>query len=143
MRTVNWNSDKAKMERTIPIFRGLIASDPQDNYHRNHAQLGYALKDKREPNWKEAEIELTKAITIRDKLAEPGWMYYEFNRAICRTNLDKAFKEGKESAPEVREQILKDLESASASELRAKLLTQADIKRWSELNKVDMASFES
>jgi hypothetical protein len=36
----------------------------ENKYHHNYAELGYALKDKKEPNWKDAEQALTRAITI-------------------------------------------------------------------------------
>jgi hypothetical protein len=46
-RRENWRDNTEVMERTIPIFRALIASDPEKRFHRNHGQLGYALKDQR------------------------------------------------------------------------------------------------
>lgn len=57
LRRTEWNQNKERMELTIPIFRALIVSDTKGEFHRNHAQLGYALKDQRRPNWPEAERE--------------------------------------------------------------------------------------
>jgi hypothetical protein len=89
-RQQNWKDNKQKIELVIPIFQSLIASDPEQRFHRNHAQLGYALKDKVNPDWQSAETELTKAIEIRDKKIEIGkWLFYEFNRAYCRIMLNK------------------------------------------------------
>src|SRR5262249_8152901 len=65
-RRESYDSDKPKMERTIPVFRALIAAEGDHPFHRSHAQLGYALKDQTEPNLHEAEEELTKAIQLRD-----------------------------------------------------------------------------
>jgi hypothetical protein len=99
VRSENWrdSQNKPKMELTIPIFRALIASDKDNIYYANHGQLGFALKDKNHPtldDWKEAENELTKAIEIRGSWREKGWLFYEFNRAICRIKLDDNFSKG-------------------------------------------------
>ncbi|AKB74055.1 hypothetical protein MSLAZ_0794 [Methanosarcina lacustris Z-7289] len=45
IRFQNWRNYKPVMERTIPIFRALIASDTENKNHRNHGNLGFALKD--------------------------------------------------------------------------------------------------
>jgi len=45
-RSENWRQNKTKMARTIPIYRALIAVDQDRQYHRNHGELGFALKDK-------------------------------------------------------------------------------------------------
>lgn len=107
-RSNNWKERRTKpiMERTIPIFRALIASYSEDIYHLNHGQLGFALKDQRQPNWSEADAELTKAIELRGPWQEKGWLLYEFNRAICKINLDHAFYQGKESNNETKNQII-------------------------------------
>ena len=65
VRSDNWRQDKAKMESTIPVFKALISDDTENQYHMNHGQLGFALKDQRTPDWTEAEKELTKAIELR------------------------------------------------------------------------------
>ena len=53
---------KPVMERTLPIFRALANSDARNEFHANHGQLGFALKDKRTPDWAEAEKELTRQL---------------------------------------------------------------------------------
>jgi hypothetical protein len=78
-----------RVKRTIRVFRALVNNDPESRYHRNHAQLGYALKDQTKPQYGDALSELNTAIKMRDDLKDPskkdaGWKVYEFNRAICR-----------------------------------------------------------
>ena len=75
--------DKAKMERTIPIFRALLDTD-QDHMHHIRGQLGFALKDKTQPDYGGAIEQLSEAIDLRDSSGETGWLFYEFNRALAR-----------------------------------------------------------
>lgn len=90
-RSENWRQNKTKMARTIPIFQALIAVDKDRQYHRNHGELGFALKDKEPPDWAAAKIELDEAIRIRDRIGdsdEPYYRLYEYNRAMCQIQLD-------------------------------------------------------
>jgi len=135
LRTAEWNRNKQRMELTIPIFRALIASDPNGEFHRNHAQLGYALKDQRRPNWQEAERELSRAIEIRGPWQEHGWMWYEFNRAVCLVAQDEAFQEGRPSTREARAAILAELRVA-ATALAGRFAGEPRLVRWLELNGV-------
>ena len=139
-RSENWEklADKPKMERTIPIFRALIASDTEGVQHENHGQLGFALKDQRNPNWVEAQAELTEAIRLRGDWKKSGWLpHYEFVRAMCRINLDEAFKSGKPTDEETKQSILSDLEVAfSDYQVKELALKQPDVKKWMELNSV-------
>jgi len=138
LRAENWfeAKNKAKMERAIPIFEALINSDKDDEYHRNYGQLGYALKDSRSPNWEKAEAILSKAIQIRGSWQENGWLWYEFNRAICRIVLDDPRQERPSSA-EVRRNILEDLQAVFST---APFVTMAEnhseITKWIGVNKV-------
>jgi hypothetical protein len=75
------------LRQVIPVFECLIEDDRENKYHRNHAQLGFVLKDKPNPDWKRAEDELSRAIEIRTGRGERGFLAYEFNRAICRIKL--------------------------------------------------------
>lgn len=137
VRGDNWrdSATKPKMERTIPLFRALIKCDPDDQYHVNHGQLGFALKDKREPDWAEAERELTRAIEIRGSWEQKGWFFYEFNRALCRIHLDAAFGQGRSSTPESRDRILQDLRVAShMEEIRRLVPEDPTIQNWIALN---------
>jgi hypothetical protein len=142
VRSENWRDRRTKprMERTIPIFRALIASDTDDVYHANHGQLGFALKDQRQPDWAGAESELSKAIEIRGPWQEHGWSFYEFNRAICRITLDSAFKQGKASDKQMKQTILADLNAASNAPALADLIREdLTISSWMALNKATLA----
>lgn len=75
--------DLLKMERTIPIFRALLEADPEHK-HVIHGQLGFALKDKTEPDHQGAIEHLSEAISERNVNGETGWLFYEFNRALSR-----------------------------------------------------------
>jgi hypothetical protein len=139
LRSDNWRDPKSKpkMELTIPVFSALIRSDTESRYHRNHAQLGYALKDKLQPDWVEAEKELTTAIGIRGSWQENGWLFYEFNRAQCRIMLDPAFQQDLESDRTHKGPILEDLRAVSqASDLSEILRTDPVIRKWMDLNGV-------
>lgn len=134
-RSANWDTDKEKVKCTIPIFRALIENDNENKYHRNHGQLGYALKDQSDPDWVEAEAELSKAIEIREALRETGWRFYEFNRALCRIKQDAAFKAGKASKAEARKKILTDLRvAAQVLLIRNIILDNPEIKEWMSRN---------
>lgn len=133
IRSAEWNRDKAKMELTIPIFVALIASDSEQKYHRNHGQLGYALKDKSTPDWVEAEKELNVAIKIRGDWDKGGWLWYEFNRAVCRIVQDSSFRRGQASNSTTRERILDDLRAA-ATVLKSYFEKEEHIAAWLQLN---------
>ena len=112
-------------------------------YHLNHGQLGFALKDKREPDWAEAERELGKAIAIRGSWEQKGWFSYEFNRALCRIHLDAAFGQGRESATEAKDQILRDLRVAAHSEeIRGIILENQTLQSWMALNRLSPQAWE-
>jgi len=133
LRTRTWERDKPLMERTIPVFRGLAAGDP-DN-HRVHGQLGFALKDQRNPLWAEAEKELTIAIRLRNASGDDGWWHlYDFNRAVCRVMKDGAYSEGLESSPSTRAQVVQDLSVLTARE--SELLAWPTLADWMTLNHV-------
>lgn len=139
IRGENWRDalTKAKMERTIPLFRALIHNDPEGRFHMNHGQLAFALKDKRDPDWAGAEKELSKAIEIRGPADRNGWYLYEFNRSLCRVMLDPAFGQGQASREDVQHRILEDIHIASHAE-DVKHIIQNDprIQKWLSLNKV-------
>lgn len=140
VRRTTWRDSKAKerMERTIPIFRALIASDNEGKYHRNHGQLGFALKDQRRPEWSEAQAALSEAIRRRGAWEAHGWLFYEFNRAICRMKMDEQFHRALPSSSEAKAGILSDLQAAShAEDLRDYIAADETIAEWMDLNKVD------
>lgn len=143
VRRENWkkHETKAKMERTIPIFRALIESDIKGEYHSNHGQLGYALKDQRIPNWKEACEELTKAIEIRGSWQTNPFLFYEFNRAICKICMDQNFIDKKESSDDVKKSILADLQVAKRSRMITNIISKdPKITEWLTLNNIDITT---
>jgi hypothetical protein len=139
VRRENWENPqtKYKMERTIPIFRALIMSDTENVFHANHGQLGFALKDKRQPDWVEAEAELTKAIEIRGSWKDQGWLFYEFNRAVCRIERDAAFKSDNPSDDTIKRIILDDLRTAANAPMLVDIIMRdTTIKKWMDLNNI-------
>lgn len=106
-RTWKDNATKGDMERTIPIFKALIEDDERDEYHMNHGQLGFALKDKRQPDFLAAEQELTRAIQLRGNWRERGWVIYEFARAVAR--IGRRGEVSNEAKKQLDESIRSDL----------------------------------
>jgi hypothetical protein len=92
---------KSLVEKVIPIFEALIQADIDNKYHRNHAQLAYALIDKPIPDLNRALEEINKAIQIRVDKNETNFLGYEFVRAIINIKL------GAET-----EKVLSDLNTA-------------------------------
>jgi len=139
-----WRSlpDKPKMERTIPVFRALIASDTENVYHANHGQLGFALKDQRNPDWAGARDELTEAIKLRGDWRASGMTpWYELVRAMCYIRLDPAFKNNTASDARTRQAITADLEVAFAdADTRDAAIGDEVVTEWMELNGLTASS---
>lgn len=141
LRSDNWESDPAIIERTIPIFLALIEGDSTD--HRNYAELGFVMKDKQNPDWEKAKENLTKAIELRKDWKKKGaWTtHYELVRAICEIQLDVKFADGVSSEKSICESILSDLKQA----VRGKVLTPDNIEEmqgglvthWLQINQID------
>jgi hypothetical protein len=112
VRNVNMKDDKDLMALTIPVFYALIAADIDNKFHRNHGSLGWTLKDKSSPDWREARAELAKAMTIRDRLNVTGWRLYEANRALCSIKILQAPQPGDPSQAELTASIGRDLDAA-------------------------------
>jgi tetratricopeptide (TPR) repeat protein len=106
----NWECNKKRMARTMPIFRALIELDKEQEHHRSHAQLGYCYKDHRQPDYAKALEHLDKAIEIRKKRRICGWTIYEFNRALCRIEL--TLQSSGPSPAHLQNAILEDLQCA-------------------------------
>lgn len=139
VRGDNWRDviNKPKMERTIPLFRALIHNDVENRYHMNHGQLGFALKDKTQPEWAEAERELTAAIEIRGPWETSGWLFYEFNRALCRIMSDPAFVQDHPSNEDRKTLILQDLRVAvNAEDIGRILRSDPVIQKWMSINSI-------
>lgn len=83
-RRTTWRDPaaKARMTRTVPVFRALTEIDPGN--HRYWGELGFALKDQTSPDRSAAISALDNAIARRGDAAEHGWELYEFGRALAR-----------------------------------------------------------
>lgn len=112
-------------------FRALIAADKDERFHRHFAELSYALKDSREPDFKGAETALTKAMDIRDRQGVPGYRFYELNRAVCRIQQDPTPDPSRPSEKKTLERILADLHRAAEEPKPAAVLAEdAVILNW-------------
>lgn len=139
-RYQNWKNDKRAMERAIPIFRALIAADEKGEFHRNYGQLGYALKDKREPDLDEANEKLSQAIRLRGE-GSTEWPSYEANRAIVRIMLGDKFEKGFASSEGATAAILADLKLGFADPwTRPWVSTNEAVVRWLEQKHIDPAT---
>lgn len=109
IRRNNWRSDKAVMERAIPVFEALIAADTRNEHYEIRSQLGYALRDRQNASKSDIERALglfEAAIRLRDR--QGGFnRNYEFSRAMCRIALDPTGT-GPSKSP-LRDQIISDL----------------------------------
>ena len=138
VRSLNWENQKLIMERTIPIFIALIEDDTEKRYHRNHAQLGFALKDQCKPDYAKAKEALTTAINRRGPWEDEGWVIYEFNRAVCTIKLDPKFNLKLPSDIKIKEEILADLKASSSSEwIQTILVEEPSVREWMHLNNVN------
>lgn len=143
LRSKTWSdpSSKATMELTIPIFRALIASDPDRKHHENHGQLGYALKDKAQPDYVEAEREFTTAIDIRKSAA--GWGFYELCRAMCIIQRDANFSHQQQSDRDTIRRVAADLKKSFQDDDAWQIGSQDNvIADWCLLNKIDIKSLK-
>lgn len=136
VRRENWATDKHLMARTIPIFEALVRADPK--WHAYHGQLGYALKDQAEPDWRRAKACLDQAVELRGDQVGEG-LYYQFNRALCAINLDANYAGRKPADAATREQVVGILKQARRDlddDWDNLLATPdaADIRTWLNLN---------
>jgi hypothetical protein len=119
--------DRAKRQvgATVPIFKALIAADA--SYHRDHGQLGYALKEQTVPDLAGAVVALTDAIKLRDKAKISGYKLYEFNRAECAIRMIEG---GVQSTSELTAKIWKDLDMVKQDAKFSHLLNDPVISKW-------------
>ena len=131
VRQKNWRAggNNNLIDRTIPIFRGLIAASPE-RQHRNYGQLGYALNKATQPDWAAAQAALEKAIRLRGE-DDSGQGFYELNLAMALINQDSAFLDGKASGDAAITRITKLLDPASKV---VDLNDEPTISDWAKLN---------
>jgi hypothetical protein len=127
-----------KLQSVVAIMKALIACDTRSVYHRNHAELSYALSRQRPLDLPAAEKALSEAIKIRDARGNMGWKYYEFRRARYRIQQDASYKTGLASDPSSVETILTDLKPAFAQTDKwiRWIAGDNDVKKWIEINDV-------
>ncbi len=138
VRRDNWRAPvgdptRALVDRTIPIFRGLVAASP-NRHHRNYGQLGYALVKAVKPDWEAAKTALETAIRLRGD-DESGRGFYELCLALALVNLDPAFAKGEKADASSRARI---------EALLAKIPPKLDLSKedaladWVKLNDVSL-----
>ena len=115
------------------MFYALIAADTDNKYHRTHGSLGWALKDKISPDWREAKTELTRAIAIRDRLNITGWRLYEANRAVCSINILKDPRPGDPTQAELIASIKNDLDTARNDSYAKPMVDQGSLSRVTQI----------
>lgn len=138
------NSNLEMIKRTILVFEALVENDTENRAHRNHAQLGYAFEGIKE--WKRAEEQLIRAISIRDKANDQNESFriYELHRAVCRINLDENYKKQQASLPSIRNLIVQDLRSAFwIKNAATRIKSNAGIQDWLQLNNLSLKDLES
>jgi hypothetical protein len=140
LRQVTWRSNKKEdqvlLRRTIPIFKALTKHEILGQYHTCHGELGFALKDKHEPDWAASLESLTKAINLRGSSKSFEDLFYEFSRAVCRIQIYG-------DDPEMCEEIKKDLTAAAAHRdvLNAKRINDPinpNMRGWMEQNGIKL-----
>jgi hypothetical protein len=131
---------EVKMDGVISILKALIDSDVKKIYHRNHAELSYALRRRKPPDLRMAVTEITEAIEIRNKLRLRGWKYYEFQRARCLIKQDSSFEKGNPSSADLIERVVADLRVACThSRWDGWATSDSSVGRWMVLNNIDIA----
>lgn len=138
LRSANWRRNKEKMALTIPVFRALVAQDVSNQFHKNYGQLGFALKDKPEPDYEEAKAALTQSIQIlriRGDWKIKGNLHYELARAICNIML---IKEGKVKQDLVKDEIIDDLREVAEGNLKQLISNEKVIADWMQSNEITL-----
>jgi len=108
------NAFRSRLQCLVPIFRGLIEAQQarEDMRHHYYAQLAYVYKDQpiqsNNPtkNWDNALENLDAAIEQRKKLYLDNLKFgiYEFNRLVCKININVITASTKYS----HEELMKD-----------------------------------
>jgi hypothetical protein len=133
------------MRRTIPIFRALTKTEHRGEWHRYHAQLGYALKDS--GHLSEALAQLGNEIPFsKDTTGNPVSPHYRFNWTYCRVRLDNEqhAKDGNlsddETVSTVKESLL---ETCGLPSLSQAIRKDPEVAKWLSRNKLDWETLDS
>ena len=137
VRLKGWAEDKHRMERCIPVFAALSEASP--DLHAPLGQLGFALRDKKVPDYAAALKCFERALELRGDRVQEGFDY-QAARALCRIHLDPSFKAGAVSDAETHLEVMQIVELSKA-ELQDSwaMVVQfnpyyADILRWMKRN---------
>lgn len=123
---------RCRLNYAIPVFEALIDTDSGGTVHSYRGQLGFIFRDKQAPDYEKAEKLLTEAIGIRDANREPGWLYYEANRAICRIAMQS---DPKNQSNITNADIWDDLRAASKLRKNSNFTLQDEaVQEWSKRN---------
>ncbi len=140
-RSTSWRTEKWLVTRTVPLFKALVDLEP--NNHRYRGQYGYALKDQQEPDWHAALEQLQQAIALRDAEGQGQWFhYYELNRALCRIAIDSQGSPTGPSDPELRRQVLADLETASTESNISRISQESWVAAWLSRQGIDPVAID-
>lgn len=126
------------MQRTIPIFRALTESEHRDHWHRDYAQLGYALKDT--GDIREARIALDIAIErCKQQSDKPVLPHYRFNWAYCEVRIDNAkHDDGHASDADTQAAVKEALKEGSNFPVLARAIKDdPEIQSWLDRNGLD------
>jgi hypothetical protein len=109
-RTPQDDGAKKRHERTLPVIQALSKVDPDNN--QIHSDLGFALKDKENPDYGRAIQELSIAVDLGEKLGDArNVAWAAVNRALARISLGN--QNGGDVAPwSNRAEILADIRRA-------------------------------
>ncbi len=125
-------AENEKMARAQHIFEAIINAESGE-FHRNYAQLGFTLKEKRPAEWKAAIIALKKAITLRDENSVPYYGIYEMNLADCLIAEAKASATGGPMSADQVDELRRLIEIGTIS---AKLSKYKRVEEWLAANPV-------
>lgn len=139
-RRTSWRdpATKARMTRTVPIFR--LLADLEPNNHRHWGELGFALKDQTSPDRAGAVAALDMAISHRGDAVDHGWELYEFVRALARSGLVGSSPLDDANATEAA--IKQDLAVALRSDWIRRAIAEAQRRMANRGEAVDFADLE-
>jgi len=127
---------KNRHERTVGVLEALAEAAPRD--HRVQGDLGFALKDKAQPDYSESIRRLSVAIDLATILADRRSLaWYSVNRVIARIKLGNQL--GQTAPWPDMAEMLADLERAKAYGGGPGRIARADkeIKAWLSENPQD------